>query len=176
MVIATGLLILTALVGRSFQEVTNCSRIERPIPGSLCNISKNDPGVQRAVLSGTYAFNNQSNDVFLFKALEIDDAKRQSRLGYDDDGLTSSACIRSPVPASTIYFMPQTRCQIVKGIKYILEVQILRTVCRKTDNNDLNNCHFQPKGKLHQIFHCHFEVWAIPWQKLMDTTFFSCRP
>ncbi|KAJ8250576.1 hypothetical protein COCON_G00224980 [Conger conger] len=138
----TLLLILTALAGWSFQEVTSLSRVDRSPPGSISNVSKNDTGVQKAVLTGTYAFNNRSNDAFLFKALEIDDAKKQ----------------------------------IVKGIKYILEVRILRTVCRNTDNADLNNCHFQPKGKLHQIFHCHFEVWAMSWLKLMKTTFLSCRP
>ncbi|KAJ8248483.1 hypothetical protein GJAV_G00242500 [Gymnothorax javanicus] len=136
------LLVLAVLVGWSFQEVTNCTLTGRYIPGSLCNVSKNDTEVQKAVLTGTYTFNNQSNDEFLFKAWRIDDAKRQ----------------------------------IVKGIKYILEVQISRTVCRKTASTDLNNCHFQPEGKLHQIFHCHFEVWAMPWLKLMTTTFFFCEP
>ncbi|KAJ8418333.1 hypothetical protein AAFF_G00140420 [Aldrovandia affinis] len=138
------LLLLAALVGWSFQEnVTDCSHMDGADPGSICNIDKNDTGVQKAVLSATYMFNNQSNDIFLFKTLAIVDAKRQ----------------------------------IVKGIKYILELEILRTVCRKTtDNPDLSNCHFQPKGKLYQIFHCHFEVWAIPWLKWMNTTYFVCRP
>ncbi|KAI1894490.1 hypothetical protein AGOR_G00116340 [Albula goreensis] len=136
------LLLLIVAVTWSFQEnSTDCSNVDKP--GSICNISKTDPGVQKAVLSGIYSFNNQSNDIFLFKPLEIDDAKKQ----------------------------------IVKGVRYILEVQILRTVCRKnTENPDLNNCHFQPKGKLHEIFHCHFEVWAIPWLKWMNTTFFLCQP
>ncbi|KAG5831607.1 hypothetical protein ANANG_G00305490 [Anguilla anguilla] len=134
------LLLLAALFGLSSQEVTDSSCVDPP--GSQCNISKNDPGVQKAVLSGIYTFNNQSNDAFLFKTLQIDDAKKQ----------------------------------IVKGVKYILEVQISRTVCRKTDNADLKNCHFQSKGKLHQIFRCHFEVWTVPWLKMMKTTFFFCRP
>jgi len=51
--------------------------VSRPIPGTLQNVSKNDTGVQKAVLTGTYSFNNKSNDAFLFKASSVDDAKRQ---------------------------------------------------------------------------------------------------
>lgn len=51
--------------------------IRRPIPGTLQNVSKNDTGVQKAVLTGTYSFNNRSNDAFLFKASSVDDAKKQ---------------------------------------------------------------------------------------------------
>ncbi|XP_036402224.1 cystatin-F [Megalops cyprinoides] len=144
MVVDPLLLFLTVLAAWSLQEtVTLGSHTARTIPGSAGNVSKNDPGVQKAVLSGTYAFNNKSNDIFLFKSLAIDKAERQ----------------------------------VVKGIKYILEVEISRTVCRKTASNpDLSNCHFQPKGKLHQIFHCHFEVWSLPWLKWMNTTFFVCHP
>ncbi|KAL2083034.1 hypothetical protein ACEWY4_020807 [Coilia grayii] len=48
-----------------------------PTPGGLSNASKNDPGVKKAVLSGTNAYNNQSNDAFLFKASAIDSAQKQ---------------------------------------------------------------------------------------------------
>uniref|UniRef100_A0A671PLK2 Cystatin-F-like n=1 Tax=Sinocyclocheilus anshuiensis TaxID=1608454 RepID=A0A671PLK2_9TELE len=91
--------------------------VSRPIPGNLENVSKNDTGVKEAVLTGTYSFNNKSNDAFLFKASAVDDAKRQ----------------------------------IVKGIRYILEVEISRTMCRKRGNtDDLNNCSFQTDSLLRQ--------------------------
>lgn len=51
--------------------------VKGPGPGALHNISKNDPGVKKAVLSGTNTFNNQSNDAFLFKASAVDSAQRQ---------------------------------------------------------------------------------------------------
>ncbi|XP_041106090.1 cystatin-F-like [Polyodon spathula] len=67
------------------------------------------------------------------------------------------------------------KVQVVKGIKYILEVKITRTVCRKTGNPDLENCQFQPDGKLKQIFKCHFEVCSIPWLHWMKTTALNCQ-
>ncbi|KAI2657552.1 Cystatin-F [Labeo rohita] len=173
----------------SLEKVPGHTFVNKPIPGTLQNVSKNDTGVKQAVLTGTYSFNNKSNDAFLFKPSAVDDAKRQ----------------------------------IVKGIRYILEVEISRTVCRKRDNtDDLNNCvgvlpqkvfdeaaHQQLKVSSHHdasscmihcgrnafiivfltrssktplwhinkqlTFLCHFEVWSIPWMKTMSTTFFKCR-
>ncbi|KAM6956625.1 cystatin-F [Aplochiton taeniatus] len=113
-----------------------------PVPGAPRNISKNDKGVQKAALAGTFSFNNLSNDAFLFKPLAINEAQRQ----------------------------------IVKGIKYILEADISRTVCRKKTHEDLVNCDFQPDGSLHQTFSCHFEVWTIPWLHVTKTTYFNCQP
>lgn len=43
-------------------------------------------------------------------------------------------------------------CQIVKGIRYIVDLEISRTVCRKRDgNNNLSHCDFQPPGRLQQV-------------------------
>ncbi|TSK42122.1 Cystatin-F [Bagarius yarrelli] len=67
--------------------------------------------------------------------------------------------------------------QIVKGIKYFLKLEISRTVCMKREADaDLANCGFQPKTGLQQTFLCNFEVWAIPWLKMMKTTYFVCLP
>ncbi|KAK2852906.1 hypothetical protein Q7C36_008107 [Tachysurus vachellii] len=67
--------------------------------------------------------------------------------------------------------------QIVKGIKYFLKIEISRTVCMKRETDaDLENCGFQPEPGLQQTFLCNFEVWAIPWLKLMKTTHFVCLP
>ncbi|XP_060896468.1 cystatin-F [Labrus mixtus] len=67
--------------------------------------------------------------------------------------------------------------QIVKGIRYIVDLEISRTVCRKRDNNNnLSNCDFQPEGRLHQTFKCHLEVWVIPWNKKSTIQVFVCKP
>ncbi|XP_066553478.1 cystatin-F [Amia ocellicauda] len=142
--VADGLLLLTALVCiASSQEFLYTHDGAKPLkPGSTTDVSKNDPGVQKAVKTATYYFNNRSNDIFVFRASSIDDAKKQ----------------------------------VVKGVKYILEVEISRTVCRKRGHPDPDNCDFQPNGILKQTFRCHFEVWSIPWLHQMETTFFSCVP
>uniref|UniRef100_A0A8C9S5C8 Cystatin domain-containing protein n=1 Tax=Scleropages formosus TaxID=113540 RepID=A0A8C9S5C8_SCLFO len=81
-------------------------------------VSNNDPRVRNAMLIGIYAFNNQSNDKFLFKVSHIKDA----------------------------------HIQIVKGIKFLLEANISRTVCLKREPSpDLDKCNFQPLGKLHKV-------------------------
>ncbi|XP_059374072.1 cystatin-F-like isoform X1 [Carassius carassius] len=135
-------LVLLFLAGLcSLEKVPVHAFVSRPIPGTLQNVSKNDTGVKEAVLTGTYSFNNKSNDAFLFKASAVDDAKRQ----------------------------------IVKGIRYILEVEISRTMCRKRGNtDDLNNCPFQTDSLLRQTFFCHFDIWSVPWMKMMSTTYFKC--
>uniref|UniRef100_A0A3B3S945 Cystatin domain-containing protein n=1 Tax=Paramormyrops kingsleyae TaxID=1676925 RepID=A0A3B3S945_9TELE len=115
----------------------------RPVPGSSHNISKNDPGVQNAVLVSTYTFNNESNDIFFFR----------------------------------VYAIKVAQIQIVKGIKYVLEVTISRTICRKSMSPpSLDKCPFQPEGALQQMFNCHFEVWAIPWKHWSKVTSFVCHP
>ncbi|KAM3862882.1 cystatin [Diretmus argenteus] len=45
--------------------------------------------------------------------------------------------------------------QIIKGIRYIAEVQISRTVCYKRETpRDLSRCDFQPDGRLQQVSPC----------------------
>ncbi|KAG7215256.1 hypothetical protein INR49_022652, partial [Caranx melampygus] len=40
---------------------------------------------------------------------------------------------------------------IVKGVRYIVDLEISRTVCRKRDHEaDLSKCDLQPPGPLHQ--------------------------
>ncbi|XP_067092756.1 cystatin-F [Osmerus mordax] len=137
------LLVLFFCAGWNVLGSVTLGHTTRLIPGHPSNISKNDTGLKKAVLAGTYAFNNQSNDLFLFKPSAIDAAQRQ----------------------------------IVKGIRYIADVEVTRTVCRKNEHDeDLLNCDFQPDGSLYQTFDCHFEVWVTPWLHLMKTTYFLCRP
>ncbi|XP_041866862.1 cystatin-F isoform X2 [Melanotaenia boesemani] len=65
--------------------------------------------------------------------------------------------------------------QIVKGIRYVVDLNISRTVCRKRDNSDLSRCEFQPAGRLHQTFRCHLEVWEIPWKHQSRMEEFLCK-
>ncbi|XP_053154740.1 cystatin-F isoform X2 [Hemicordylus capensis] len=53
--------------------------------------------------------------------------------------------------------------QVVKGLKYKLDVDISRTVCMKRKHPDLDKCDFQRNKTLRQTFRCTFEVWLIPW-------------
>uniref|UniRef100_A0A674B336 Cystatin F n=1 Tax=Salmo trutta TaxID=8032 RepID=A0A674B336_SALTR len=123
-------------------SIVSCQRL---VPGAPYKINTNDKGVLKALLHGTYSFNNQTNDAFLFKPSAIEKADRQ----------------------------------IVKGLKYILEVDLSRTVCRKNGHRDpdLANCKFQPDGLLQQVLPSTVtEVWTIPWLHFMKTTYFSCSP
>ncbi|KAK2824731.1 hypothetical protein Q5P01_021906 [Channa striata] len=71
----------------------------------------------------------------------------------------------------------RAQSQVVKGIRYIVDVDISRTVCRKRDkDNDPSRCSFQPEGRLHQTFLCHFEMWTIPWTNETKTEAFTCKP
>ncbi|XP_036978485.1 cystatin-F [Acanthopagrus latus] len=111
------------------------------MPGSPYNISRNDPRLQKVVLTAAYYYNNQSNDAFLFKPSAIQRAQRQ----------------------------------LVKGVRYIVDLQISRTVCHKRDGNkNLSQCDLQPAGVLQQTFQCHFEVWIIPWEKKTQTQVLDC--
>ncbi|XP_034407878.1 cystatin-F [Cyclopterus lumpus] len=70
--------------------------------------------------------------------------------------------------------------QVVKGVQYIVDMEISRTVCRKRDdnnnNNNLSTCNFQPEGRLQQTFQCHTEVWVIPWKNETRTLVLDCKP
>ncbi|XP_070771717.1 cystatin-F [Enoplosus armatus] len=138
-------LLLASLLGVLEVRLAAGSHHGRSMPGSPYNISRDDRGLQQAVLAAAYSFNNQSNDAFLFKPSAIHRAQRQ----------------------------------VVKGVRYILDLEISRTVCRKRDknnNNNLSNCGFQPEGRLHQTFQCHFEVWVIAWQNVTKTLVSLCKP
>ncbi|XP_055774237.1 cystatin-F-like isoform X1 [Salvelinus fontinalis] len=135
------LLLFCGLCSIAFFPPVSCQRL---VPGAPYKINTNDKGVLKAVLHGTYSFNNQTNDAFLFKPSAIEKANGQ----------------------------------IVKGLKYILEVDLSRTVCCKNGHGDpdLANCKFQTDILLQQTFHCDFEVWTMPWLHFMKTTYFSCSP
>lgn len=65
--------------------------------------------------------------------------------------------------------------QIVRGLKYMLHVEIGRTVCEKRGYSNLDDCHFQKKKNLQQILKCYFEVWMTPWLHKADVPVALCH-
>ncbi|XP_006005282.1 cystatin-F isoform X2 [Latimeria chalumnae] len=70
---------LTLLISFMWASNVLCMRRCEPTvkPGFPRSVNKSNPGVQRAVMVAVYEFNNRSNDSFLFKLLELEDAKVQ---------------------------------------------------------------------------------------------------
>ncbi|KAM6473106.1 cystatin-F [Liasis olivaceus] len=66
--------------------------------------------------------------------------------------------------------------QIVKGVKYRLDVDIRRTVCSKRiPHPNLDRCDFQKNKLLRKIFTCYFEIWFIPWQQKVHVSVITCH-
>uniref|UniRef100_A0A098LWM2 Cystatin F n=1 Tax=Eublepharis macularius TaxID=481883 RepID=A0A098LWM2_EUBMA len=65
--------------------------------------------------------------------------------------------------------------QVVRGLKYNLDVNISRTVCSKRKHPSLDRCHFQKSKKLRQTFRCHFEVWLTPWLPRAEVLVSNCQ-
>lgn len=65
--------------------------------------------------------------------------------------------------------------QVVKGLKYILEVKIGRTTCRKTMHHQLDNCDFQTNPALKRTLYCYSEVWVIPWLHSFEVPVLLCQ-
>ncbi|KFV80290.1 Cystatin-F, partial [Struthio camelus australis] len=110
-------------------------------PGFPVSMNTNNPGVRKAARFGVYQYNNSSNDLFLFKELQINKAM----------------------------------VQIVRGLKYMLQVEIGRTVCEKREHSSLDSCKFQRKKKLQQVLRCYFEVWMMPWLHQVQVPIALCH-
>ncbi|KAM3848915.1 cystatin-F-like [Vipera latastei] len=66
--------------------------------------------------------------------------------------------------------------QIVKGVKYRLNVDICRTVCSKRiPHPNLDRCDFQKSKGLRKIFTCNFEIWLLPWQQKVRIPVMCCH-
>ncbi|NXA54952.1 CYTF protein, partial [Nothocercus julius] len=110
-------------------------------PGSPVPMNTNNSGVRKAARFGVYQYNNSSNDLFLFKEMQIDKAM----------------------------------VQIVRGLKYLLHVEIGRTVCEKREHSSLDSCKFQRKKQLQQVLRCYFEVWMMPWLNIANVSIALCH-
>ncbi|XP_031958975.1 cystatin-F isoform X1 [Corvus hawaiiensis] len=65
--------------------------------------------------------------------------------------------------------------QIVRGLKYMLHVEIKRTVCEKRDHSSLDSCQFQRKKTLQLTLRCYFEVWITPWTQKVHILVAHCH-
>uniref|UniRef100_A0A7M4ESL3 Egg-white cystatin n=1 Tax=Crocodylus porosus TaxID=8502 RepID=A0A7M4ESL3_CROPO len=65
--------------------------------------------------------------------------------------------------------------RIVRGLKYMLDVDITRTVCNKRNQSNLDHCDFQRKKKLQQMLKCYFEVWIVPWVQRVHVPVVLCH-
>ncbi|KAM4902411.1 cystatin-F isoform 1-T1 [Sylvia borin] len=65
--------------------------------------------------------------------------------------------------------------QIVRGLKYMLHVEIKRTVCEKRDHCSLDSCHFQREKNLKRMLRCYFEVWIQPWTHTVHIPVAHCQ-
>ncbi|XP_004635711.1 cystatin-F [Octodon degus] len=65
--------------------------------------------------------------------------------------------------------------QVVKGLKFMLEVQIGRTTCRKTPHPTLDHCDFQTSPPLKQTLWCCSVVWVIPWLQWVQVPVLTCH-
>ncbi|XP_006163665.1 cystatin-F [Tupaia chinensis] len=65
--------------------------------------------------------------------------------------------------------------QIVKGLKYMLELEIRRTTCKKTRHSDLDDCDFQTNHTLKWTLSCYSEVWVIPWLQKVEVPVLYCH-
>ncbi|XP_041107967.1 onchocystatin-like [Polyodon spathula] len=75
--------------------------------------------------------------------------------------------------ASKLIKVLSAQTQVVAGIKYILDVEIGLTQCKKGESNDVQSCALNTSGKR---FTCHFVVLEVPWldkTQLLDS---SCKP
>ncbi|XP_004441987.1 PREDICTED: cystatin-F [Ceratotherium simum simum] len=65
--------------------------------------------------------------------------------------------------------------QIVTGLRYMLDVEIGRTTCKKTKHPSLDNCDFQTNGTLKRTLSCYSEVWVIPWLQRFEVPVLLCH-
>ncbi|KAG9470343.1 hypothetical protein GDO78_018061 [Eleutherodactylus coqui] len=68
---------------------------------------------------------------------------------------------------------PEVKKAVVKGIKYLLTVELAETVCRKNTEYILDDCDFQ-KGRLKMVVTCYSEVWKISWLNVEKVTVLKC--
>ncbi|GAA6223392.1 cystatin-like [Lates japonicus] len=64
------------------------------------------------------------------------------------------------------------KIQVVAGINYILDVQLGRTVCKKSDTVDGEPCDFHSESKELQ---CNFIITEVPWEDLRVLTRKKCH-
>ncbi|XP_063775868.1 cystatin-2-like [Pseudophryne corroboree] len=64
--------------------------------------------------------------------------------------------------------------QVVAGVRYILNVEIGKTQCKKSES-DTHSCAFIQDPKLAQTLLCTFSVLEVPWEDLESLETSSCK-
>ncbi|ELR52644.1 Cystatin-F, partial [Bos mutus] len=65
--------------------------------------------------------------------------------------------------------------QIVKGLKFMLDMDIGRTTCKKTGHANLDDCSFQTNRTLQWTLSCYSEVWVVPWLQTTEVSLLHCH-
>ncbi|XP_049633471.1 cystatin-F [Suncus etruscus] len=65
--------------------------------------------------------------------------------------------------------------QIVNGLKYMLDMDIGRTTCKKNHPQNLENCNFPKNRMFEQTFSCYTEVWVVPWLHKSEVLALHCQ-
>uniref|UniRef100_A0A4X2LB36 Cystatin domain-containing protein n=1 Tax=Vombatus ursinus TaxID=29139 RepID=A0A4X2LB36_VOMUR len=65
--------------------------------------------------------------------------------------------------------------QLVKGLKYMIDMHISRTICKKNEHYNLDSCDFQTDRTLQQTFNCYTEVWVISWLQKTEVLVLQCQ-
>lgn len=58
---------------------------------------------------------------------------------------------RTAADHQEVFELPICCFQLVKGFKYMVDLELSRTVCPKGAAVNLTSCDFQPAGRLHQV-------------------------
>ncbi|XP_025787594.1 cystatin-F isoform X1 [Prionailurus viverrinus] len=148
-------------------------------PGFPKTINPNDSAVLKAARHSVERFNNCTNDIFLFKESHISRALVQGpSLLMESSGQEGNVLDTEPQShlGTKNWCHEQDQHEwIVKGLKYMLDMEIGRTSCKKTQHPSLDNCDFQTNHTLQRTFSCYSEVWVIPWLQRFEVPVLHCQ-
>ncbi|XP_075056824.1 cystatin-2-like [Mixophyes fleayi] len=65
--------------------------------------------------------------------------------------------------------------QVVAGVRYVLQVEVGKTQCKKTATSDTQSCDFIQDPKLAQTLFCTFTVLDVPWENEEGLLSSSCK-
>ncbi|XP_032090268.1 cystatin-like [Thamnophis elegans] len=71
----------------------------------------------------------------------------------------------------------KAKAQVVEGMKYILTVEVGKTVCEKSNGpmtfSEIQECELAPQDQREKLT-CDFQVWSRPWLKETQVVGSSC--
>ncbi|XP_028611101.1 cystatin-C [Grammomys surdaster] len=75
---------------------------------------------------------------------------------------------------SRVIQVKRAQKQLVAGVNYLLEVEIGRTTCTKSQPN-LSDCPFHDQPHLMRKALCFFQIYSVPWKGTHSLTKFNCK-